>query len=155
MNMQIIVTSDNHGFKEPMDRLLQLYPDAKYFLHCGDSELPEIYLSNYYVVKGNNDHFYDYPEYIILDLNENFRALIIHGHRHIIYKDLSVLANFAKSKECNVCFYGHTHIFNDEIVEDIRMINPGSIIRCRDFTPGCYALINIDKNKLYCQRINL
>ncbi|MCI5774480.1 MAG: YfcE family phosphodiesterase [Erysipelotrichaceae bacterium] len=152
--MQVIVVSDSHGYKEPLEYLWRHHHEADFFVHCGDSELPPVYLDNYCAVKGNNDNIFDYPEHIILDLNEHFRALIIHGHRHIVFRDLSILANYAKSKQCNVCFFGHTHVFHDAIVDGVRMINPGCILRCRDFTPGCYALITIEKDVLACQRID-
>lgn len=152
--MRIVVVSDSHGYREPLDLLLKRYPDARYYIHCGDSELPPVFLNNYNAVKGNNDNIFDYPEYIILDLNDNYRALIIHGHRQIVFRDLGILANFAKSKKCNVCFYGHTHIFHDEMVEGVRMINPGCIIRCRDFTPGCFALVDLEDDSLACQRVD-
>ena len=115
--MKIVVVSDNHGYDKPLDNIIKQNPDAKFFIHCGDSEMPEQLLSNFYAVRGNNDGFYDYPESIILDLDANNKAMIIHGHRHIVYRDLTYLANFAKTKGCNIVFYGHTHIFNDEVCD--------------------------------------
>ena len=53
--MRIVVVSDSHGYREPIDLLLKRYPDAVYYIHCGDSELPPVYLNNYNAVKGNND----------------------------------------------------------------------------------------------------
>ena len=152
--MKIVVVSDNHGYDKPLDNIIKQNPDAKFFIHCGDSEMPEQLLSNFYAVRGNNDGFYDYPESIILDLDANNKAMIIHGHRHIVYRDLTYLANFDKTKGCNIVFYGHTHIFNDEVCDGIRCINPGSIVRCRDFTSGCYALVTIENNEISVARVN-
>lgn len=151
--MKIIVCSDNHGHHEQLDYILKNHKDSNYLIHCGDSLMPKQLMSNFYSVKGNGDS-YDYPDEIILELNDYYKVMIIHGNKHIIFKDRTVIANYAKSKGCNLLFFGHTHVFEDVIVDGIRCINPGCVVFNRDQTPGSYACITLndmDINVIRCE----
>ena len=36
---EIVLVSDNHGQRKPLEYLKENYPVADYFIHCGDSEM--------------------------------------------------------------------------------------------------------------------
>ena len=51
----VILVSDNHGFRKPLEYIKMKHSDADYFFHCGDTELPPYEMEGFAVVQGNND----------------------------------------------------------------------------------------------------
>lgn len=153
--MEIIVVSDSHGTYDQLSKVVNNYSNADFYFHCGDSELPKQYLSNFYGVEGNNDLYNEYPEHIIMDLNDCFRALVIHGHRQGVYSGMGNLVALAKKYDCNVVFFGHTHIFRQDYVDGVYIVNPGCLIYNRDFTPGSFARVVIENDKFSVTRLNV
>ncbi|MCF0116083.1 MAG: metallophosphoesterase family protein [Erysipelotrichaceae bacterium] len=142
--MKIVVVSDNHGRREPIEDIYNKhYKEAYCFIHCGDSELPNSAMDGYVVVQGNNDYYGSYPEARVVELGKH-KALIIHGHRQMVYRDLSVLMYRAERNDCDLVFYGHTHIFSFVQEEGMTLLNPGSLYHNRDGTHPCYAILTID-----------
>lgn len=58
---EIVLVSDNHGQRKPLEYLKENYPVTDYFIHCGDSEMHPNQLSGFTSVQGNNDFFHAYP----------------------------------------------------------------------------------------------
>ncbi len=143
--MKWIVVSDNHGLVEPLIKLKERYPDAVSWIHCGDSELTPHEMQGFVSVQGNNDSYHMYPETVILNLH-GYRALVVHGHRVSIQHRLKQLAALAKESECQFVFFGHSHVFADDTVDGIRIMNPGSIWRSRDGREKSYGVFEIDQN---------
>ncbi|MEG0239311.1 MAG: metallophosphoesterase [Anaerorhabdus sp.] len=141
--MKIVVISDNHGRVEPLRDILNMHQDAEAFIHCGDSELPAEYLSGYAAVRGNNDFFGDLPDFKVLELGEH-RILVAHGHRLMFLDNRELLINKAKSCNCDIVCFGHTHIFECRKMDGIYLINPGSISRNRDGSTPSYAILTIE-----------
>ena len=54
---EIVLVSDNHGQRKPLEYLKENYPVTDYFIHCGDSEMHPNQLSGFTSVQGNNDFF--------------------------------------------------------------------------------------------------
>lgn len=150
--MKIVVVSDNHGRLEPLKDILMLHQDAEVFIHCGDSEMPAEYLSGYVSVKGNNDFYGDLPEYRIIDLNE-YRILVTHGHRMMFLDNREMLVNKAKSLNCDIVCFGHTHVYENRIQDGIVLVNPGSLSRNRDGSQTSYAIITIEGNNIKTKRL--
>lgn len=153
MKLKLIVVSDNHGKVEPLEEILLRHQDADVFVHCGDSELPVDYLRGYACVRGNNDFYYDLPDMKILEL-EGHRVMIVHGHQHLYLGQLDILTSKAHRQGCDLVLFGHTHIFQDEEREGVRLVNPGALSRNRDGTPACYAMIEIQGDQITVQRMN-
>lgn len=57
------------------------------------------------------------------------KIMLTHGHLTNVKKDLAETARFAKVRGCSLCFFGHLHQRCDTIVEGVRMINPGCLMR--------------------------
>ncbi|SKA01982.1 metallophosphoesterase family protein [Anaerorhabdus furcosa] len=149
--MKIVVISDNHGRVEPLQEILQYHQDADVFIHCGDSELPVEYLSGYVAVRGNNDFYAELPDYRVLDLGEH-RILVAHGHRLMFLDNRELLVNKAKSLDCDIVCFGHTHVFESRCIDNIYLVNPGSISRNRDGSAPCYAIITIEGDSIDIER---
>ncbi|MEG0176723.1 metallophosphoesterase [Anaerorhabdus sp.] len=149
--MKIIVVSDNHGRIEPLKEVQLVHQDAAAFIHCGDSELPIDYLAGFAAVRGNNDFYGDLPESKIIELGSH-RILIAHGHRLMFLDNRELLINKAKSCNCDIVCFGHTHVFETRVVDGIYLVNPGSISRNRDGSIPSYAIINIEDDKIDIER---
>ncbi len=148
--MKIVVVSDNHG-KNCLKQIINKYNDVDYFVHCGDSEQYPDELTDYISVKGNND-YYEFDDYRILNL-ENHRILIIHGHHYVYGFNRRLLVEKAKNLNCDVVFFGHTHMFENNIVDNVQLINPGSLKYNRDSTKPSYAEVEIKDTHIKVKKI--
>lgn len=138
--MKIIVTSDIHGKKEIVNKLLYEY-DADLYLDCGDSELTDYDLQNFLSVRGNCDYEW-FPSYRIVKVSENFNIFITHGHLYTL-EDMIIKA---KENNCKVIIHGHTHKKRDDKVKEVLILNPGSISRPRSKDSNCFLKINYNEN---------
>lgn len=134
--MKIIVTSDIHHNKKVISYILQNYNAEKYY-DCGDSELSQNDLQFFQTVKGNCD-FRNYPKYRIIEIDEYLKIFITHGH---LYTSEQLL-RISKENSCNIIISGHTHIKKLQLVDNIYMINPGSITRPRDIDSNTFLMID-------------
>ena len=100
-------------------------------------------MSNFNAVIGNNDYNY-LPEQIVVNVGGK-KALVVHSHRQGVFDTKIKLAALAHEQEVSYVFYGHTHVFNDEVVNGIRIMNPGSLWRSRDDGSKSYAIFEIDE----------
>lgn len=72
--------------------------------------------------------------------------LIVHGHYQSVDFGRKNLANRAKQENCSLAFYGHTHVAKEEIVDDIKIINPGSCTRPRGGQSTSFAICTVEKD---------
>ncbi len=143
--MKVVLMSDSHGRNRNIDMIMDIEKDADMFLHCGDIECDELTYPFMKTVRGNNDYYGDYPEMIKLVLGTH-RVLMLHSH-HVFSRDrMKAMSVLAKQEECDMVFYGHTHVAKDTMVEGIRLINPGSLYYSRDGRPISYCIVTIDQD---------
>ena len=140
--MKIVIVSDSHGEINLLRKIVNQHFDADVFLHLGDSQLPEEYLHPFVSVKGNGDYFTTYPRYRILKTPYgNFYCE--HGHLRSV-----VSPSYVKMNQCIGYLYGHSHCRNNQIIDEIHFINPGSLTRPRDNLPGSYIVMIATEDKL-------
>ena len=151
--LKFVVVSDNHGRVEPISEVLNKHQFADGYIHCGDFEIPLSYLNQFAVVSGNNDYA-DVPNMLILNTPRH-RILVMHGHRYASMYSIDRLVQKAKDERCSLVFYGHTHVFRDQIIDGIRFINPGSLSHNRDGSRPCYAIVEIDGSEVHVQRVEV
>lgn len=145
--MKVVLVSDNHGDLKSIEKILCQEQVADYYLHCGDSSTRPEDISLFASVRGNNDYFNEFPKERIIEI-AGHKALLIHGHRLIGFGSFDRLADYAKEKECDICFFGHIHCFVDQEVKGVRLINPGSTFYNRDYSDPCYAVVEIEGNDI-------
>lgn len=145
-----MAVSDNHGWMEPISRLPSMFPEANYFLHCGDSREPARRYGPYAQVRGNND-FYDVPEYRVLSIGSH-RIFLTHGTRLVYIGSCVYLAKKALEHGCDIALFGHTHVFCDQTAEGVRCLNPGSIWHNRDGSDPSYMLIELEEDAVRVYR---
>ncbi|MGN1276597.1 MAG: YfcE family phosphodiesterase [Floccifex sp.] len=149
--MKAIIVSDTHYHNECLYELQERYKDVEYFIHCGDLEDDPRDFPGWIVVRGNSDYFQGMPSSLILEL-EGHRMLVVHSHKCIAYRHLSLIHD-ALVKKCDIVCFGHTHIAEAYKEQGIYMINPGSIWFPRSNKPGSYVLLDIQKKKIKAQII--
>ncbi len=148
---EIILVSDNHGQIEPLKYLKETYPITDYFIHCGDSELHPYQLDGFSSVQGNNDYFQAYPNEKVLTIGEH-NILVVHGHMHMLFGQPKQLAAYAKKLNCDLAFFGHSHIPQDITVDGVRCLNPGSIWHNRDGSKPSYMVVRLDGKKVTVEK---
>ncbi len=144
--MEFIVCSDNHGSSKTLDALRKNYPEVTLKIHCGDSEMPPEALDSFLSVNGNCDYMNFFPNDRIIEF-EGIRIYVTHGHLLQRSDPLYDLAIRAQAYGCEMACTGHTHRFIDEVIEGVRILNPGSLAYNRDGSKQSYALCSIDENK--------
>lgn len=155
--MRIIVTSDNHGLKKELNMLRELHADYDAFIHCGDSEMTNKELAGWASVAGNNDYYAELPEARIVNVN-GYKIFVTHSHLVSYFNRTERLVQLAKKNECQMVCFGHTHVYMNEIVDGVHLVNPGSMRYNRDASAPCYAIIHIDNedySKVAVRRITL
>lgn len=140
--MKVLLISDNHlypGLEKTIKR-----EAADINLHLGDSQmrLTSKEMANFdYAIQGNCD-FEKYPEHQIVDVAGQ-HWLMFHGYQIYNAHDLEAIADYAKSFDCQVVCYGHTHIPVYSKVNEVIILNPGSFSRSRCQYPNSYMTVEI------------
>ncbi|MEJ6951087.1 phosphodiesterase [Natronospora cellulosivora (SeqCode)] len=147
--MNYLILSDTHGSLKAWQKAEKYYDDMDMILHAGDllyhgarNPLPEGYntkglvekINNcplgFLAIKGNVDSLVDdwvlpYPlsEYSIL-IDNDLKIAIYHGYQHQTEDER---IDFAKCLGADILIYGHTHLPELKKVDDIILLNPGSM----------------------------
>ncbi len=142
--MKILVISDTHNIiSDAVSIIEKLNPD--YVLHLGDmcddcERLEETFPDKLIIsVRGNNDYFdrtYPYERFFELGGKKIFMC---HGHMYHVKSTLSRLMYKGKELGADIILFGHTHIAHLEEVEDMIIMNPGSL--------RTYGIIHIEDGK--------
>lgn len=140
--MKVVAASDSHG-RYILDDILKWEPDADLYLHCGDLEEDPRTYPQWLFVKGNNDWMYEMPMQRVIPY-EGIRILMVHGHAFPFRGRQNAIADLAVREGCQLALYGHTHVHDDQMIEGVRVVNPGSAWMSRDGRPASYAVITVD-----------
>ena len=152
--MKLIVCSDTHGDNDILFELQALYPEASFYVHCGDLEdNPDDY-PGWVIVKGNNDYWYNFKEDVILQA-DGHRIYVCHSDQLPYFYRMEGLAKIACDHHCDIVLYGHTHVGRIDQVSNITLINPGSVRYPRSGQTPRYAIVNIENHKIDVDFIEL
>jgi putative phosphoesterase len=150
-SMKIIVMSDSHGNTQALlDAVFDENPQL--ILHLGDCEkdcdkvrrvYPDI---NLRAVRGNGDFRAREPEYDEF-VAESKRIFMTHGHMYGVKSSLDSVLNTAFSRSADILLFGHTHIPYYEVIDEMHVVNPGSIA----FGAQTYAVLEIEHGVIRCR----
>lgn len=109
-----------------------------------------------YMVKGNCDYEFcgDLKDLATIQLPGNITCVLSHGHRYQVKSDLMVYAEVARNLGAKIAIYGHTHLYDDRMLGNIRFINPGALCGSRYDRPS-YILMTIYDGKVDIVKCNL
>jgi len=142
--MKFLVFSDSHNAPSSILKAVNMHAgkcDAIMFLGDGLKDLsvlegkyPNIPI---FKVKGNCDlGAFEAENELILTL-DGIKIMLIHGHNHGAKYGYERIIYYAREKEVDAVFFGHTHVPCDRIEEidgkRIHLFNPGSIATERTF----------------------
>lgn len=158
--MKLLVVSDSHGRvqnilsameKETPDKIIFTGDGLRDFDKISEGGLAnflDIFKDNNRInenlikVAGNCDYFYnDEPLTTIKDFG-GVQTFITHGHLFKAKFGLGGICKETKLANCKLAIFGHTHSQYFENIEDITLVNPGSIAN------GKYAVIKITDGKI-------
>jgi len=157
---KLLVISDTHGSVNMLTTVFKWAAEKKppddsicaaAFLGDGIEDLyPAMraagFSCNWAIVKGNNDFYVKEAESAVFDF-VNYRFFICHGHRYSLYGGYHSLVTAAKANGANAVLSGHTHIPIQKTVEDIHLINPGSVGRPRSRIGSTFAVIECEEGE--------
>lgn len=144
--MKILIASDSHGDNQKLDLLYKRHPDMEHYLHAGDSQASPHDIYPFVSVKGNCD--YD-PNFMYqLKVDTPYGVLLI---KHIGEISIETL----KKNNIKIFVFGHTHRRAFSKVDDIYFINPGSISLPRDSHGLSYAILEISKDDVKVNFLNV
>ena len=148
--MKILIVSDTHRHDKNLVEVLRKVSPIDMLIHLGDAEGSEDYIRQIAnapvrIVSGNNDFFSDLPREEEFMLGK-YRVLITHGHYYYVSLDLQEIRRQARSRGVDIVMFGHTHRPHLEILEDLTVLNPGSLSYPRqDGRLPSYIIMEIDR----------
>ena len=137
--MKILLVSDSHSDYQSLDSLYQMYPNMDLYLHAGDSEQDEFSIKPFISVRGNCDHYYDFPNFLVIP--SPYGNIYV---QHTPFISKSVI----NEHNAKIVIHGHTHTRRHEEINGILYVNPGAISFARDKYNGSYAILTIEDNKV-------
>lgn len=151
---KIVVVSDNHGRYAPISKVLADNKDASAFIHCGDVELEPQLVSDFYAVSGNNDYFHNFPKHLILEIG-HLRVYVTHGDEHMRYKRINNIYKDGKNLNADLICYGHEHVYEETWIDDVLVLNPGSLFYNRDNSAISYAIVSVNNDNYTVKKISI
>lgn len=128
--MKLIVFSDSHRELDHMRNVIaREKPD--YVFHLGDHDSDAEQISREFqtlpvaAVRGNCDGWSDTPE-TLTPVLDGVRFFLCHGHRYGVKRGTDTAVYAAMEAEADVLLYGHTHIPEQDEVNGLIVLNPGS-----------------------------
>ena len=128
--MKIAVFSDSHGRMHNCIRAMEMAGAVDHIIHLGDTSRDAEDLGILYpntpitYVCGNCDFCAGGAYEKMVEIGSK-RFFLCHGHTRSVKSGLAELA--AAGKGADMVLFGHTHEVFDGVVEDVRLLNPGSI----------------------------
>lgn len=129
--MKIVVFSDSHRIKSAMLGVVET-ESPETIIHLGDHDKDsEVILSTYpdiptRCVRGNCDYSSSANE-IDKFVLAGKKFFITHGHLFSVKTGLSSITRAAVDDETDILLFGHTHIPYSAELDNLIIINPGSI----------------------------
>ncbi|MBO5285336.1 MAG: metallophosphoesterase [Clostridia bacterium] len=147
-----IVFSDTHGNIRALKKLDEIFKETDYIFHLGDYSADFIEIKNKYPQKcfsvpGNCD-LRSGDGFIIID---GVKIFYTHGHDYGVKQSLTKLYFKAKEVGANVVLYGHTHMADVTVTDNIKFINPGAM----RYGTCTYAYLVIAGGKCYEKIVEL
>ncbi len=149
--MKVLIVSDTHGSSKEIREVFRKTKPFDYLIHCGDTEGLDDEIRRdaacpCTIVRGNNDFFSDARMEEEISLG-NCRIFVTHGHHYGVSMGTERLREEAKSRDCNVAMFGHTHRpYLDDSDEELTVLNPGSLALPRqDGRAPSFIVMDIDR----------
>jgi len=159
--MRILVMSDSHGNYRNFEKAIISQPGAEAVFFLGDG-FKEFDLArdnfkskSFHGVKGNCDSGCgSLCSSEILNF-EGIRMFLTHGANENVKASYTTLALKARSKDCQIALFGHTHISYQGYDDGLYLLNPGSIHMSRNLGVPTYGIIDITPQGIFTNIVKL
>lgn len=157
--MKILLLSDTHGDIRTLSKALEKFGrNADIIVHCGDGTRgdAQFIIDNckhcmVLCVKGNCDFGTMMKDIEFLNIC-NHKIMITHSHLFNSKMGLANLSYKAEENDCDMVFFGHTHIPTDETLGNVRLINPGTAFK---YNATCAVVEMDDAGNVLVNHINI
>ena len=152
--MKILICSDTHGDQQILNDKLAKYPNMDHYFYLGDSEMTssDTIFETFNSVQGNMDYS-GFPSTLLVK-DGKITFFLTHGHLFNANQNLVDLAEEGKKLNVQVVCFGHTHKLSANMIDNILLINPGSISQPRNFITegGTYMILEITEEnyQIFC-----
>lgn len=152
--MRLLVVSDTHGDSLGLSRVLGLLGASMHgLIHCGDgcTDIQAAQLASgrrlpVYAVRGNVDASMQQP--LIRGVHiEDRKLLVAHGHHFLHGNSNALLLSEARRQGACAFLFGHTHVPFIKMVNNILLLNPGSLSRPRSVWGPSFAIIDVPQRR--------
>ncbi len=146
--MKILVVSDTHRNFSVLDETVKQNLDADVIIHLGDGDNEFRDVSNLHPEKamvfvgGNCDYGGMHRLSQVVTVS-GYKIFCCHGHVQNVAMGLERLVSDAKKNECKIALYGHTHVYRTDKINDVFVMNPGSLSSPRNGNPPTYGIIEL------------
>lgn len=155
--MKILVVSDTHG---QLQKVKYIYENLKkkhtidMIIHCGDYLEDALQMKRElgvpcYGVSGNCDRTTSDLDYTKVETDYG-NILVSHGDLDKVDFGYQNLYYRAIEANCQIALFGHTHRTFYKKLEDMLIINPGSLTHPRDGSGGTCVLLNMREDNVDC-----
>ncbi len=146
--MWVGVLSDSHGDVGRAEQAVLAMSDIDLLVHAGDFYSDAMYLSDRFGIEvraviGNCDRCVPGPDEDLLEF-EGHRIYLTHGHFYGVKQGLMRLSARVRDVGAEMAIFGHTHMFQDEELDGIRYLNPGSVAWPRIPGQCTYAIMKLE-----------
>lgn len=152
--MKILIVSDTHGRDTYLEQVIEREKPIDMLLHLGDLEGSEDYICAIApcpveMISGNNDYFTQLEREKIIKI-EAYKIFMTHGHRFGVNFGTEKITEIGREKGVDIVMFGHTHRPYLNILDDITVLNPGSISQPRQegHNPS-YMIMKIENHKVF------
>ncbi len=145
--MKILVVSDTHHNFNVLNEAVNENLDADLIIHLGDGENEARDIHNLHPEKpmvyvlGNCDYGMHKTKHIVTACG--YKIYCCHGHIEDVHSGLERLVEAAKENDCKIALYGHTHLYRNEKIDDVYVMNPGSLDSPRNHNVPTYGIIEL------------
>lgn len=152
--MKVLIVSDTHRRDENLRAVIRKEMPFDMMVHLGDTEGSEVYFEDWvrnercsvYTVRGNNDFFSASPAERMIYIGK-YKVFMTHGHMYGVSMSTSRLREEAKSRGADIAMFGHSHRPHLARVEDLIVLNPGSLSYPRQADrKGTYVVMTLDED---------
>jgi putative phosphoesterase len=148
--MRVGVVGDIHGNYSGLTKALQGMGKVEELIFTGDGYREIARLEAESGVKvigvvGNCDFYSEFASERIFSLGVS-RIFLTHGHHYGVKQGLTRVALAGQSHGIDLVIFGHTHLPLDDLWQNVRLFNPGSLSMERSMGGPSYGVIEFDEN---------
>lgn len=149
--MLVAVISDTHNNTTAIKEVKKYIAHADILLFLGDGEedikvVSEEFKGEVYAVRGNCDFTGKNPKEMVVEVLDK-KIFICHGDRYNVKYDYNSIYYRGKELGVDIVLFGHSHLPIIEEMDDLLLMNPGSVSHGSGQMRRSLGYIEVENNK--------